>query len=190
MTSLIHPHAFDQHSWHVKKLSNTFCILYIVKMPTLFLKSFIHFVLKTTFPVTDSILTTFSDWTTTFFSLHNLLSFTFTTVSFCPRVTRTGETTEPLFLCPQCVRSLVGVLQEGKVNVGLEEARVAVRVQEGVDAFLRVRQRGVRRSLQQLNGQVSGLTVQVNLHVQKDNAMVTNWWQSLCDCSTLVPLFY
>lgn len=88
------------------------------------------------------------------------------------------------------MRSLVGVLQERKVNVGLEEARVAVRVQEGVDAFLRVRQRGVRRSLQQLNGQVSGLTVQVNLHVQKDNAMVTNWWQSLCDFSTLVPLFY
>lgn len=89
------------------------------------------------------------------------------------------------------MRSLVGVLQEGKVNVGLEEARVAVRVQEGVDAFLRVRQRGVRRSLQQLNGQVSGLTVQVNLHVQKDNAMVTNWWQSLCDFfnpSTIVLL--
>lgn len=58
---------------------------------------------------------------------------------------------------------LVGLSEQREVDVGLQEAWVTVCVQEGVDAFLCMRQGGARGRLQQLDGQVSGLTVQVHL---------------------------
>lgn len=64
---------------------------------------------------------------------------------------------------------LICLLEQREVDVGLQEARVTVCVQERVDAFLCVGQGGARRRLQQLDGQVSGLTVQVHLQQHNTN---------------------
>lgn len=58
---------------------------------------------------------------------------------------------------------LVGVLQEREVDGGLEEARVAVCIQESVDALLGMVQGLVRWRLQQLDSEFPGLAVQVHL---------------------------
>lgn len=64
---------------------------------------------------------------------------------------------------------LICLLQQREVDAGLQEAWVTVCVQERVDAFLCVGQGGTRGRLQQLDGQVSGLTVQV--HLQQHNTV-------------------
>lgn len=69
---------------------------------------------------------------------------------------------------------LVSVLYECEVDVRLQEAGVAVKFQQRTNAFLSMAQGAVRRSLQQLQRQVSCLTVQI--HLKRDDKAALGKW--------------